>query len=210
MVFSSLATDLSANSARVSACDTNRMHESAHRMRSRNTVQTSGKQQKPHQIFDNKHLTSLSLSVRTLISSSYLSSFCEYCNPKNKRLNKECEKFSISITVCLLSITKIGDRLTDGQAFFRRLNKMFLHDIAHNIVCELLVTRSLLLEKHYCFIRCVLGVYHMCVVEHNQVPLCIFRDFKAVIWSVLWFITHALFFIILPSQPGLPVTSSCW
>ena len=46
MLFSNLVTDLSANSARVSA--------------------------------------SFSLSERTLISSSYLSSFCEYCNQKER------------------------------------------------------------------------------------------------------------------------------
>lgn len=38
-------------------------------------------------------LTSFSLSVRTLISSSYLSSFCEYCKINTKGINKVHVKY---------------------------------------------------------------------------------------------------------------------
>lgn len=91
MVFSSLATDLSANSARVSACGRER------RVLKNQSVNvtvsdTVGRQHPQHwnslasgqspQIKGVVKLASFSLSVRTLISSSYLSSFCEYCGPK--------------------------------------------------------------------------------------------------------------------------------
>lgn len=73
MVFSSLATVLSANSARVSACVTHTdlwvstCDASLQRCINHPGLQTQ-----------DSWLASFSLSVRTLISSSYLSSFCEY------------------------------------------------------------------------------------------------------------------------------------
>lgn len=91
MVFSSLATDLSANSARVSACGRER------RVLKNQSVNvtvsdTVGRQHPQHwnslasgqspQIKGVVKLASFSLSVRTFISSSYLSSLCEYCGPK--------------------------------------------------------------------------------------------------------------------------------
>lgn len=91
MVFSSLATDLSANSARVSAWQTHKQRE-----RERENWITSSTHQKT--VTQSEHpqtlmilmlnlfsrtresqLTSFSLSVKILISSSYLSSFWEYC-----------------------------------------------------------------------------------------------------------------------------------
>lgn len=72
MVFSSLATDLSANSARVSACNTK-------------PCNTSDKSAEEVLICFLTCLTSFSFSVSTLISSSYLSSFCEYCSTSTEQ-----------------------------------------------------------------------------------------------------------------------------
>ena len=82
MVFSSLATVLSANSARVSAWSTEK------------DLRHGRSFQKPLYSFmcdvwrePPREQTSFSLSVRTLISSSYLSSFREYYGHKEELLS---------------------------------------------------------------------------------------------------------------------------
>ena len=83
MVFSSLATDLSANSARVSACVVETDLRVSQTLKVRYGSCELCKFSQP--AAPDKALwnfTSFSLSVRTLISSSYLSSFWEYCGTK--------------------------------------------------------------------------------------------------------------------------------
>lgn len=135
MLFSNLVTDLSANSARVSACN-DLIHLSQGHGDSNQQLRVQGKPEDRPQVFITRRvatvsdgsqltryienlsicltwtvrlertvpwptpqnlnhppsrqplpgsrITSFSLSERTLISSSYLSSFCEYCNQKER------------------------------------------------------------------------------------------------------------------------------
>lgn len=94
MDFSSLAAVLSANSARVSAFQNEKEHvdHPGYSLASRWGYSLSGHE-----------LTSLSLSFRTFISSSYLSSFSEYCSDKEEIEVKVC----IGYSICLCSTFRL-------------------------------------------------------------------------------------------------------
>lgn len=95
MVFSSFATVLSANSARVSAFGKTIKHI--------NHPDTASYRE--YSLSRNEH-TSLSLSFRTLISSSYLSSFSEYY--RNREIEEDRHVNAKTINIRMFVFVKMS------------------------------------------------------------------------------------------------------